>query len=105
MELLTFIIALVLICLPFFDWTASIILHRAAKKAGDKGIAVHERARMATVLAIATSINGLLGVNRVFVLGLAQPVTLILLSIALILISVPNIYWLILYRRHRIKKD
>lgn len=103
-QIYLFGVTLLLLLLPVIDWTATIILHRATSRAPHENIALKERAKMAAVLATATTINGFLSFNRLADLNIESHLATVLLSISLILISVPNIYWLSLYLRNRLRK-
>lgn len=103
-EIYLFVVLILLILLPVFDWIATFILHRASSYASPENIALKERAKMAAVLATATTINGFLSVNRIAQLNVENHLAIVLLTISLILISVPNMYWLSLYFRNRLRK-
>lgn len=98
----TFVVAIILLILLIADWTATTILFRASR--GRNNIALTERARMAAALAIAASLNAALAVNRLLELHFGTFNVLLILSISLILGSVPNLYWLSLYFRNRLHK-
>lgn len=102
MDIFVSIVAFILLALPIIDWTASIILHRASSTTHN--IALKERARMATVLAIATTLNGVIALNRIAQLHFDSFIIIVILSVSLILVSVPNMYWLSLYLRSRFRK-
>src|SRR5215217_5287866 len=102
--MITFIIALMLFIIPVFDWTASFILHRASKLASHENIALRERSRIAVVLAIVTSLNAILASFRLFDLHVPPEGAVFILSISLLLVSVPNLYWLSLYYRNKLRK-
>jgi len=103
-ELFTFIVALILVVLPVVDWTASIILYRASAKVNHTNIALKERGQMAGVLATASTLGGVLALFRLFELHPPNIIALFILSGALILSSVPNLYWLSLYFGNRLRK-
>lgn len=104
MQVFLFFVALILLILPVIDWTASLILYRASKKINHKNIALKERGQMAGVLATASTLSGLIAANRMFHLNIDSIIIIILLSISLILASIPNMYWLTLYLRSRLRK-
>lgn len=104
MELFTFIVALLLLGSPFVDWTATYILYRAYKKgktSGHNTIALSERATMAAVLSLASTANSILAVNRIFELHINNFLAVGVLAFSLLLVSVPNTYWLWLYLKNR----
>ena len=103
-EAFTFVVAILLIILFIADWSASYILHRLARQSPVNNIAIKERASMATILALSSSINVILATTRLFELKIGGFSALVLLSISLILGSVPNLYWLSLYYRNRLRK-
>ena len=102
-DVYTFVVAIVLLVLLVADWIATTILFRASRQAGDNP-ALTERARMAGFLAIASTINGVLAVNRLLELHLLGFAALVLITISLILGSIPNMYWLSLYVRNKLHK-
>lgn len=104
MEILTLLVSLILFIVPIFDWTASVILHRASKLADHENIALHERAKIAIILAVVTSLNAILASFRLFDLHVPPEGAVLILSASLILVSVPNLYWLSLYYRNRLRK-
>lgn len=98
-------IALVLVLLPAIDLTAVVLLWRAVKKAGDKaGIALKERLTVAIMLWIVVSLNGLLGWAVLLDITLPPGVGLAILATSLILVSMPNLYWLYIYSQNKFKK-
>ncbi len=102
-EIFTFIVAIFLLIAPFIDWTSAYILHRASKEAGPSGIAIGERSRMATVLAVSNSFSGLLALARLFSITLGS-VFVVILAASLLLSSVPNTYWLYLFLKKKLQK-
>lgn len=99
-----YFVAIFLLFAPLSDWTATYILFRASKKVEHESIALMERAKIATILAIVTTLNSILAMNRLFNWHLPEVVVLSILSTALVLVSVPNLYWLSLYLRNRFRK-
>lgn len=107
MDTLITFVALILLVLPFFDWTAVYILRKTrqtAEQDGRKHIALRERSVMAKVLATAVSMNAVLAIIRIFHPDIPGWMPLIILSISLILVSIPNLYWLSLYVRNKFGK-
>ena len=102
-DIFTFVLAIVLLVLFVTDWIATYVLRRVYLEAPTKNIALRERAYMALVLTLASTINAGLAVSRLFEIRLGGTV-LIFLSISLILGSVPNLYWLYLYYSNRLRK-
>jgi uncharacterized membrane protein len=97
-------VAIILLLLPIVDWTATYILHKASKQASIRNIALKERSRMAMVLATATTLNGFIALNRLTPLNINNLLIIVVLSISLILVSVPNLYWLWLYYQSKFHK-
>lgn len=59
---------------------------------------------MAGVLAVASSLNGVLATFRLLDIHPGNLVALLILSASLLLVSVPNMYWLRLYLGNRFRK-
>lgn len=98
-------VALVLVLLPFVDWTAVYLLWRAIKGAGNKaGIALKERFTVALMLAIVVSLNAIIGWAVLADVTLPPGVGLTILATSLIMVSAPNLYWLYLYSWDKFKK-
>lgn len=94
--------------MPIADWSAFYILRKVYKSSDAPSIAVRERYFVATVLAIVTTINAILGANAIETRITGNPILppgipLIILSFSLILVSLPNMYWLWLYFTKRLK--
>lgn len=107
LEIFTFIVAIVLLLLPISDWTATYILRKATKRAHalhKDNIALKERATIARVLAIVSTINGIFALIRLTSITPGPIIVTILLTLSFILSSVPNLYWLWLYYRNRLHK-
>lgn len=97
-------IALVLLLLPIFDWTAVWILRRAIKHAPVVSVALKERFVVALLLAITVSMNALIGLVVLLDITLPPGIALAILASSLVMVSAPNLYWLYLYGSNRIKK-
>lgn len=104
LETFTFIIALILIVLPIIDWYVAIKLYRVYKKYGSDNAALKERGIVAGILATASTLSASLAFVRLLDLHPGTPVTLGILSAILLLIGVPNLYWLLLYSRNQLRK-
>jgi hypothetical protein len=104
LEVFTFIVAAILLLLPVIDWGVSYILFRASKKLNHSNLALKERGQMAGVLATASTLNAILAFIRLGELHIEPVYPILILSISLILGSVPNIYWLFLYTSNRLRK-
>ena len=104
MEIFTFIVALIVIVMPVIDWYVVWTIFRLSREAEPANLALLERGRVATMLALATTIAAGLAAVRLFDLHPPTPVTLVMLSIILLLIGMPNLYWLYLYSRNKFRK-
>jgi putative Mn2+ efflux pump MntP len=100
-NIFTSVVAVILILLPISDWTATFILQNAAKK--NNNIALKERRNVAAILAIAVSLNAVLGAVRVTESHIHPFLAILILSTSLILVSVPNLYWLSLFIRDKLR--
>jgi hypothetical protein len=103
-ESLTNLIAVLLIILPAMNLFVAWKLHRASQV--EHITALEERKWTAFVLWLASSAVALLGISRInyLVSGehlLEPPLVLFLMALAMILISVPSLYWYYLYIRRR----
>ena len=103
LEIFTFVVALLLFVLPIVDWTAAYLLYRAYKQSNNN-LAIKERGRMAGVLAIATTLNGVLATFRLLEVHPSSAFVLLILSVSLLLVSIPDMYWLYLYFGNRFRK-
>jgi len=104
LELITFVLAIILLVLPAVDWGVSYILYRASRKLKHSNLALKERGQMAGVLATASTLNAILALIRLGSLHIEPIYPILILGASLILGSVPNIYWLILYSENRLRK-
>lgn len=102
-EVFSTLVAITLIILPIASWTATYILRKIYKKSQPYQIAIKERYMVAIILALVTTINAELAINRLTGNQANNTVMLALLAISLILVSVPNIYWLWLYATNRFR--
>lgn len=102
METFTFIVSIILVLLPISDWTATFILRSAAKKSNS--VALKERRNVAGILALAVSLNAILATIRLTEIHIDGIWAVMILSASLLLISVPNLYWLSLFLRNRLHK-
>lgn len=106
MEVILNVVAAILLVLPIFDWTAVYILRKtrlAVETDGKPHIALRERSLMAKILATAVSLNASLAVIRIWHPDIPSWLPIAILSISLILVSIPNLYWLSLYIRNRFR--
>lgn len=100
------IVAAILLVLPIFDWTAVYILRKtriSAEQDGKPHIALRERSLMAKVLATAVSLNAALAIIRIWHPSLPPWIPILILCVSLVLVSVPNLYWLSLYASNKFK--
>lgn len=97
-------IAVILIVLPVWDWRVALKTCRAAYKR-PRYEALTSSALSSFATAVAATIAGALGINRIEAVLTGTPgfipptVALGLLALALIVVSLPNIYTDRLYRR------
>jgi hypothetical protein len=87
------IIALVL--LPPFDWAVALILGWLTVRYPDI-LTLKERAITAWIIAIVSTVAALLAWARLGNVTIANDAAILLLAIALILVSVPSVFWLML---------
>lgn len=107
LEVFTFIVAVLLLILPVSDWTASYILGKAARLAHAThrdNVALKERATIAKILALASTINGSIALFRLTSFNPGPVIITFLLSATFILSSIPNLYWLWLYYQNKLHK-
>lgn len=86
-----------LIALAVMDVIATVVLSRAAVRLHEN--ALTERAAVSILLTVFAVGVALLAVNRLASLHLAAEVATVILVGGLLLISVPQIVWLVAYRR------
>jgi len=93
--LVTDILIACLIVLPAFDWLAAFILLHVSHRYPDV-LTLRERAVAAFMLATVGSIAGILALVRFGVFEVTNTAMLTLLAIALVLASLPNLFWVLL---------
>lgn len=98
-------VAIVLLFLPIVDWTAVWLLRKAVQYTKVPGIALKERLTVAIFLAITVTLNAIIGAAVVFDITLPTGMGLAILAVSLIMVSVPNLYWLYLYSWNKFKKE
>lgn len=86
-------IAVLLLIAPVVDWTAAVILAVAATRY-PAIVTLRERAVVAVVLALAASSAAVLAANRLHLLTIHGDAAIGLLAVALVLLSLPAVYWL-----------
>lgn len=97
--------ALCAVVLPWFGVYAAYKLQRLSRSSEGRGIqALRERANVAVLLAIASLLGGVLGLNRFYDLFLGEPllrggVVVLILAMFIILTSMPGLYWTFKYVR------
>lgn len=91
------VMSVALVLLPAVNWLAAVVLRRASWSAPEI-VSLANRADDAIVLSIASTLAGLLGLNRLLTLGFRDDVTIGLLALALVLVSLPAIDWLRIWR-------
>lgn len=96
------IVALFLLIVPPIDYIVAYLLYRASKKTHSVGgIALRERATVALFLAAATTINAVLALLRLTNTRVPSEVGITLLLTSLVLVTLPNIVWIITYIKAR----
>jgi len=104
LDTFTIVVSLILLTFPFFDWTAVHILNKASSQASHSNIALKERARISIILALATSINSIFALAALTSIRLGPQIFIPLLAVSFILVGLPNLYWLSLYYRNKLRK-
>lgn len=98
------VLVILLFVLPPFDIVVALRLFQLSRR--NPGIvSLRERAVNAAALALAASIGSILAWSRVSMFRLGQDAILTLLSLALVVISVPALYWLVLLLTGRFRED
>lgn len=92
---MTDVLIAALIVLPAFDWMAAFILLHVAHRYPHV-ITLRERTVAAFMLAVVASIAGMLALVRFGVFEVTNMTMLTLLAVALILASLPNLFWIAL---------
>ena len=82
-----------LIVLAACDWVFTALIFIAARQMQEA--ALTERATTSVILSVIGSIAALLGAGRLGYLSLPTGASVILLSVALVLVSVPQFIWVI----------
>ena len=94
-------LAWVLLIAPVVDWIAVAILgYRSHRYPTIRTL--RERAIAAIVLSLAATGIAYLAANRLHLVTVPNPTALGLLAGALVLVSVPNAYWLVLFASGRL---
>lgn len=97
-------LAVLLVLLPAVDWMTALILISAARR--HPGItALTERAHTALLLALSATLAGVLGLVRLGEVVLSNDLAIVLLGLSLVLVSLPALYWLVLYLTGRFGGD
>jgi hypothetical protein len=91
------LVSLLLVLFPAINWLAAALLWRASRSAPEV-VSLAARVDDQLVLAVASTLGGLLGLNRLAELGLGADSTLALLALALLLASLPGLDWLRVWR-------
>jgi hypothetical protein len=89
-------LAVVLIVAPVLPLTAAFLLLRHWP---ERSPALHERAILAVRDWVVASLAAILGMSRLDLIALPNGSALILIAVAMLLVSLPSAYWLILYYR------
>lgn len=98
------VLAVILVLLPVVDWATALMLLAAAHR--NPGItALSERAHTALLLALSATLAGTLGLVRLGEVYIPNDVAILLLGISLVLVSLPALYWLVLYLTGRFGGD
>jgi len=94
-------VAYLLILLAVIDWAFTALLIWAAHRVHE--VSLLERAIASTILSIAATLVGILAATSVLLEGVTLPpeIRFALLVIALIMISLPQIIWGVLYLANR----
>lgn len=88
-------LVVLLVVLPPFDWIAAVILARISRQHPDI-LTLRERAVGAAIAAVAASIAAVLAWVRIFHVAIASEFAIIALGVALVLVSAPSLFWLVL---------
>lgn len=96
-ELFLTVVSIVLVLGPAVNFTVAVIITAYVWRNPDAPISLRSRGDDAIVLWVASSLGGILGLNRLASLNLPQGLVLGLLALALILISIPALDWLIVW--------
>jgi ABC-type uncharacterized transport system permease subunit len=100
----TDVLVALLLVLPPFDIVVALRLWQLSRR--NPGIvSLRERAVNAAALALAASCGGILAWSRVGVLRIGPDASLTLLALALVVVSVPALYWLGLLLSGRFRED
>lgn len=89
------ILVILLVVLPPLDWAAAMILGVLAIR-HPHVVTLRERAVAAGVLAVAASAAGVLAWARLGLVDIERDVATVIISLVLVAISAPAIYWLAL---------
>lgn len=98
------VLVILLLILPPFDIVVALRLFQLSRRNPDV-VSLRERAVNAAALALAASAGSVLAWSRVGVFSLGQDMVLTLLSLALVVVSVPALYWLVLLVSGRFRED
>ena len=100
------LLVVLLVVLPPIDWVVALILTNVSHRHPNI-LTLRERAIAAIVCAIVASIAGALAWARLGLWAITGEDALTLIAVSLVLVSVPNVYWLalLLARRFRIEDE
>jgi hypothetical protein len=105
MDTFLVLVSAILVGFTFANFFASVILIGFARKAKWKLPALNERAITTGIKTVGTFLLGVLGANRIFDWHMSEPLVLSLLSVAVILHSLPPVIWLWYYKTGRFSQS
>ena len=82
-----------LIALAVFDWASTAVIYLAARKLHEP--ALDERASVSVILSLAATGAACLGAARLGFLTIPPGVGIFVLSLILILLSIPQLVWIV----------
>lgn len=105
MDVFSSIISALLIIFMAINFFATYKLYQLAKEANWKIETLTERFFSAAIKTGGSLILAFLGANRLMGLGLIPEVSLVLLSVAILMHSLPPVLWLYYYKTHRFERN
>lgn len=88
------VLLVLLVILPPIDWVVAILLLTLWRMARPASVALRERAVAAAILSLIASIAGVLAWSEIANVDIDGQAAILGLAAALVLVSLPNLYWL-----------